>query len=152
MQCPVLTQSEDILLEEDLTLKFGKTEVKINAGHLITSIKQNSTFHSIPTTLWSYPSENATQTFSGLYIFNPLEEPSQVPLRLKHRRLQKGPLTLTLDSLYESDFLLFSYRIQLSDQGVQTVSKIKLQNYFEIVLRTVTDSDFSLYVDNSMSL
>lgn len=32
----------------------------------------------------------------------------------------------TLDSLYDSDNFLFSYKIQISEQGVQTVSKIKL--------------------------
>lgn len=58
----------------------------------------------------------------------------------------------TLDSLYSSDNFLFSYKIQISDDGVETVSKIKLQNYYEVILRTELDQESEVYVDNSMSL
>jgi hypothetical protein len=144
-----------------MNLRQGDDEVTavIKPGHFISVIKAGGIVKEIPTTVWSYNGQSGN-TYSGLYVFNPLQEETQLPLELKHRVIQKGAFLYTVDSLYKAGNFLISYQVLINNcqcpevrKTVWTTSKVYLEAYNEIVLRTDLPHQFdSIYVDNSMTV
>ena len=58
--------------------------VEIEPDHFITSISHGTITKSIPTIAWAYDGNDGS-TFSGLYLFNPLKQPTQLHARIVKR-------------------------------------------------------------------
>lgn len=86
---------------EDVVLEYPEDGMKviIKPEHVITSIQHENITKNIPTTVWAY-NGNRGSTFSGPYVFNPLQAPRNLKTKIKERIIQKGSLIQQVDTLY----------------------------------------------------
>jgi len=56
-------------------------KVEIESDHFITSISNGLITKHIPTTAWAYEGTKGN-TFSGLYVFNPLKKPVKLNAKI----------------------------------------------------------------------
>ena len=162
-KCVKVMQTENPNGDADMTIQNEHVRVNIKRGEMISSYsdKWSGIEINLPTTMYTYPGTSG-QTTSGLYIFNPIKDPTKRDLKLTQRYIQKGNLLSIVHSFYSlkgtnvnvAQSITVNRCSNLSIQrSVRVTTKMNTQDYFEYTMRSDISNTFPeettlMYVDN----